>query len=69
MRDLFVNENTNPITRILLSTNGGSALIAAWKKWRKMWYIIKVGSENNVLEILTPRQFDEAIQNGKYSLK
>jgi hypothetical protein len=34
-----------------------------------MWYIFEPGSEKNVIDVLTPSQFHEAIQNGKYSLQ
>jgi hypothetical protein len=30
-----------------------------------MWYIFEPGSEKNIIDELTPNQFDEAIQNKK----
>ena len=34
-----------------------------------MWYVVEPGNEKNVIDALTPRQFHEAIENGKYSFK
>ena len=34
-----------------------------------MWYIFDSGSEKNIIDVLAPSQFDEAIKNKKYSLK
>ena len=71
MRDIYLNEieSTNPVSVIPLSTNDGTTLIAIWKKSKNMWHIIKALNEKNAIDVLTPRQFDEAIQNRKYSLK
>jgi hypothetical protein len=69
MRDVYVNESTNPISIILLSTPSGTILNAIWKQRKDMWYVVESGNEKNVIDVLTPRQFHEAIQNGKYSLK
>ncbi len=67
MRDIYVNESTNP--SVQLSANSGTILIGIWKKRKNMWYILDSGSEKNIIEVLTPTQFDEAIKNKKYSLK
>lgn len=68
MRDVYVNESTNPISIILLSTPSGTTVNAIWKQRKDMWYVVESGNEKNVIDVLTPRQFHEAIQNGKYSL-
>ena len=68
MREIFVIENTKPISVIPLSTTGGTTLHAVWKQKKLTWYVIEPGNEKNVIDVLTPRQFHEAIQNGKYSL-
>ena len=59
-----MNEYTNSIRDIPLSTTGGIKLIAVWKQRKDTWYVVKPWSEKNVLETLTQRQFHEAIQNG-----
>jgi hypothetical protein len=69
MRDVYVNESTNPISIILLSTPSGTTVNAIWKQRKDMWYVVESGNEKNVIDVLTPRQFHEAIQNGKYSLR
>ena len=69
MRDIYVNESTNPLSIILLSTSSGTTLNAIWKQRKDMWYVVESGNKKNVIDVLTPRQFHEAIQNGKYSLK
>ncbi|MGE5660831.1 MAG: hypothetical protein ACM3X1_01145 [Ignavibacteriales bacterium] len=68
MRDIYVNENTSSVS-VQLSTNGGTILIGIWKKRKNMWCIFEPGSEKNIIDVLTPSQFDEAIKNKKYSLK
>ena len=68
MRDIYVNENTNQIS-VQLSANSGSMLIGVWKKKKNMWYIFEPGDKKNVIDMLSPRQFEEAIQSKKYSLK
>lgn len=68
MRDIYVNESTSPVS-VQLSANSGTILIGILKKRKNMWYIIKPGSEKNVIDVLTPSQFDEAIKTKKYSLK
>ena len=69
MRDVYVNESTNPISIILLSTPSGTTVNAIWKQRKDMWYVVESGNEKNVIDVLTPRQFHEAIQNGKYSFR
>ena len=68
MREIYGNKSTNPIS-VQLSSNSGTTLIGIWKERKNMWYIFEPGSEKNVIAVPNPRQFDEAIQNKKYSLK
>jgi hypothetical protein len=63
-------ESSNePISVISLSTTDGVTLNAVWKKRKDAWYIVEPGNEMNVMDVLTPRQFHEAIENGRYSFK
>ena len=64
MREIYVNENTNSIRDIPLSTTGGIKLIVVWKQRKDAWYVVKPWSEKNAIEALTQRQFHEALQNG-----
>lgn len=66
MRDKYVNETT---TVIPVSTTDGTTLNAVWKRRKDTWYVVEAGSEKNVIDVLTPRQFHESIQDGKYSLR
>lgn len=66
MRGTYVNES---ISEVQLSASSGTILIGVWKKRKNMWYIFEPGNEKNVMDVLTPRQFDEAVKNEKYSLK
>jgi hypothetical protein len=67
MRNIYVNESNDPVSVIPLSTNGGITLNAVWKQRKDTWYVVEPGDEKNVIDMLTPRQFQEAIENGKYS--
>jgi hypothetical protein len=69
MRNMYVNESSDPVSVIPLSTNGGMILNAVWKQRKNTWYVVEPGNEKNVIDMLTPRQFQEAIENGKYSFK
>jgi hypothetical protein len=69
MRNMYVNESSDPVSVIPLSTNGGMILNAVWKQRKDTWYVVEPGNEKNVIDMLTPRQFQEAIENGKYSFK
>jgi hypothetical protein len=70
MKNLYVYESSNePISVISLSTTDGATLNAVWKKRKDAWYIVEPGNETNVIDVLTPRQFHEAIENGRYSFK
>jgi hypothetical protein len=68
MRELYLYESEEPISVIPLSTSGGAALIAVWKQRKGMWYVVELLNKKNIVDRLTPRQFHEAIENGKYSL-
>lgn len=70
MKNLYVYDSSNePISVIPLSTTDGMTLNAVWKKRKDAWYIVEPGNETNVIDVLTPRQFHEAIENGRYSFK
>jgi hypothetical protein len=70
MKNLYVYESSNePISVISLSMTDGVTLDAVWKKRKNVWYIVEQGNETNVVDVLTPRQFHEAIENGRYSFK
>ena len=70
MRDnIYRNDSSGQISVINLSTAGGATLNAVWKQRKEMWYVVDSGSKKDVIDVLTPRQFQEAIENGKYSLK
>ena len=45
MRDVYVNESTNPISIILLSTPSGTTVNAIWKQRKDIWYVVKSGNE------------------------
>ena len=69
MKDVYWNYSNDAISVINLSTTGGVILNAVWKQRKEMWYVVDSGSKKNVMDVLTPRQFHETIENGKYSLK
>jgi hypothetical protein len=69
MREVYVSESTDPISVISLSAAGGVTVKAVWKQRKNMWYIIESESERNVIDVLTPRQFHETIETGKYHFK
>ena len=51
------------------SITGAHMTSTVWKQRKNIWYIVELENEKNVLDVLTPLQFNEAIQNKKYSLK
>jgi hypothetical protein len=61
------NNDTGPSNVITLSTTAGVRLNAIWKQRKDKWYIVDLW--NNVVDILTPRQFQDAVENGKYFFK
>jgi hypothetical protein len=58
----------------VLTTTTGVRIVAIWKQKLERWYIV-VESEDEkekrnlkkVLDKLTPRQFQDAVENGRYS--
>ena len=44
-----MNESSDPISVIPLSTTGGTTLNAVWKQRKDMWYVVEPGSEKNVV--------------------
>jgi hypothetical protein len=54
---------------IVLSTTAGARLYAIWKQKKDRWYIESRNERNTgnvVVDILTPRQFQDAIEKGYY---
>ena len=68
-RNIYVNWSTRPTNVVQLSTDSESTVIGIWKQRKNLWYIAKPESKKNVIDVLKPQQFDEAIQNKKYSLR
>jgi hypothetical protein len=70
MYSLYENGNADsPRNVIVLSTTAGTRLNAIWKRKKDRWYILGSGNERNLenlVDILTPRQFQDALENGKY---
>jgi hypothetical protein len=61
------NKDTGPNNVIALSTGAGVRLNAIWKQRKEKWYIVDLGDK--VVDILTPRQFQDAVDNRKYFFK
>ena len=60
---------------VLLTTTTGVRLVAIWKQRLDRWYIVAVEESENekenlkkVIDKLTPRQFQDAVENGRYSI-
>jgi hypothetical protein len=68
MSELYLYESEGPISIIPLSTSDGATLNAVWKQRTGMWHIVEPFNKRNIVDRLTPRQFHEAIENGKYFL-
>lgn len=59
---------------VVLTTTTGVRIVAIWKQKLERWYIV-VESEDEkekrnlkkVVDKLTPRQFQDAVENGRYS--
>ena len=49
MRNIYVNESSDPISVIPLSTTGGTTLNAVWKQRKDLCYAVEPGSEKNVI--------------------
>jgi hypothetical protein len=71
MYSLYGNDNAESVRNaIVLSTTAGTRLNAIWKQKKDRWYIVESGNGrnlNNAVDILTPRQFQDAVESGKYS--
>ena len=65
MRESYLYESEDPISEILLSTSDGVTLNAVWKQRKGMWYIVEPLDKENIIYRLTPREFHDALQNGK----
>ena len=44
-----MNESSDPISEIPLSTTGGTTLNAVWRQRKGSWYVIESGNEKNVI--------------------
>jgi hypothetical protein len=49
MRNIYVNESSDPISEIPLSTTGGTTLNGVRKQRKDMWYVVEEGSKKNVI--------------------
>jgi hypothetical protein len=59
---------------VVLTTTAGVRLIALWKPKIGRWYMVAAGESGNerdnlgkVIDKLTPRQFQDAVDKGQYS--
>ena len=59
---------------VVLTTTTGVRLVAVWKQRVDRWYIVAADESDNekenlkkVIDKLTPRQFQDAVENGRYS--
>jgi hypothetical protein len=59
---------------LLTSTTTGIRLVAIWKQKLDRWYIVAAGESEDekeslkkVIDKLTPRQFQDAVEKGRYS--
>ena len=54
---------------IVLSTTAGAKLYTVWKQKKDRWHIVEARKERNpgnVVDVLTPHQFQNAIEKGYY---
>jgi hypothetical protein len=49
MRNIYVNESSDPTSEIPLSTTRGITLNGVWKQKKVMWYVVEPGSKKNVI--------------------
>lgn len=59
-----------PRNVIGLTTESGVKLNAIWKSSKNKWFIIESdidGKLNRVIKVLTPSQFQDAVDNAEYS--
>jgi hypothetical protein len=69
MYSLYMNANEEGQRSVVaLSTPAGAKLYAVWKQKKDRWHLVEATNEMNplVLDILTPRQFLDAIEKGSY---
>jgi hypothetical protein len=56
---------------VVLTTTAGVRLVTIWKQKLNRWYIVgeseNEGNLKSVIDKLTPRQFQVAVENGQYS--
>jgi hypothetical protein len=66
-------ELEKPRSIVVLTTAKGVRLNAIWKKKKDTWYIVESEdrriSNIGILNTLTPRQFQDAIDKGEYSFE
>jgi hypothetical protein len=66
-------ELEKPRSIVVLTTAKGVRLNAIWKENKNRWYIVESedrGISNiGILNTLTPRQFQDAIDKGEYSFE
>lgn len=67
------NELEKPRSIVVLTTAKGVRLNAIWKEKKDRWYIVESEdrriSDIGILNTLTPRQFQDAIDKGEYSFE
>ena len=66
-------ELEKPRSIVVLTTAKGVRLNAIWKEKKDRWYIVESEdrriSNIGILNTLTPRQFQDAIDKGEYSFE
>jgi hypothetical protein len=66
-------ELEKPRSIVVLTTAKGVRLNAIWKEKKDRWYIVESDdrriSNIGILNTLTPRQFQDAIDKGEYSFE
>jgi cytoplasmic iron level regulating protein YaaA (DUF328/UPF0246 family) len=72
MHSLYRNANKDGQRNVIaLSTAAGTTLYAFWKQKKDRWHIVEARNERNpdnmmVVDVLTSRQFQDAIEKGYY---
>ena len=50
MRNIYVNESSDPISEIPLAKTGGTTTLnVIWKQRKNVWYVVEPGSKKNVI--------------------
>jgi hypothetical protein len=49
MRNIYVNESSDPISEIPLSTTGETTLNGVWKQKKDMWHVVEPGNKKYVI--------------------